>query len=214
MYEFAAAGTILKGYNNYALKSLIDMCNMATDGKFNEWNGLISTQVGMDKKEIDKICDLIKKNKEEIVDAISYPYNFTEKEAIDALTNAIKLVNDPEKIDSGNLFIEYIIYQAIDTNENINFEVFQEIEDKQEKIDYSISRFFEPGTEEANTMKDYFNEILYDDEEPDEPINYEWTYQGDLMDLIFEDIDFMFVSERPEMAKDLIDNDIDLDEIL
>ena len=67
MYEFAAAGTILKGYNNYALKSLIDMCNMATDGKFNEWNGLISTQVGMDKKEIDKISGQFEKKENKTV---------------------------------------------------------------------------------------------------------------------------------------------------
>ena len=214
MYAFETDGVILEGYNNYALQSLIELCNLATDDKFDKWNEKITTKVGMNENDINEICKLIKKNKKEIANEFLSSDTFTKDEITNAIIDAIKLVNNPNNVDYGNLLVEYMIYYAVKVNEDINWDTYRFLTNEQEKVDFSISRFFQSNTNEYNQMKDYFEDLLYDEEEPDNPIDYGMTYNEDLIDFMFTDIDFMLVIEKPQIAKKLLDNNKTVDDII
>lgn len=161
---------IEKGLSNYALKSLIDFCNVDDGcGGFilENYAGSKKLQVGVSQEYLDEIYNIILKNKKRIANQLNDLDNFniqktmSDNQIITALIEAIRTTASEKRLNA-DYDIEYMIAKAIESNDEIFMEVFLDAmknEGPQKAIEIALTRFHEPG-EEYDELQQYLIEKI------------------------------------------------------
>lgn len=218
------------GFNNYALKSLIEFCNIENkqgENILEDYVGSRKLVIGCEKSYIDEICNIIMKNKTLLINAINEEYNLnTERVLSDdmiivSIIDAIQLTADDKYLTVPEMNVEYIIANAIISNDESAKHMFYDIKDKgnlSEAIEVSLSRFFDTGAEIDELMSEIFE--TYCDDVSDDYAELELAelledsfYGIELILQVFYDFDYELIDSDPEIAKSLL-NVESLDDLL
>lgn len=219
--NFSDDSIFQKGFNNYALQSLIAFCSI-DDGKggftLENYIGSRKLVVGCEKSYIDEICDIIIKNKEKFIEEFNEMYGLNTKRVlsddmiISSLIDAIKITADDTMLTVPGIEVEYMIANSIISNDDIFRDMYIDTKDEGnlgKAVDVALTRFFGTGAE----MEALRSEIIecYLDNIEDQYISLELAelledsfFGIDLIEQVFYDFDYEFIDTDPEIAKNMI----------
>lgn len=219
-----------KGFNNYALKSLINFCNVVDQNGnhiLNDYAESRKLQVGCDEIFLNKMYKKILENKNLIVDRLNelpdfnYENNLSDNMIIAALIKAIQLTSNKDILRSSSLEIEYMIANAIIHNDEIFSNIFSNelLKNTEKAIDTALIRFFEHGDDFDLFKKEVINQFLkktkkeYSDEEFASFLKNSF-FGEDLLDTILYNFDFSLIDEPEDVVESAFDGEVSLDELL